>query len=161
MTSYILFLSLYFLRFEFSKQKYKQEKWKHKKKTFPIDKLPKHFPFRCLDKTPGFFPPGRSIWCNKRNGPTARPTSPIGGHECCSKADFCNKHLKPTILDYRKSPVREYLQGGHMHTIPRLMICATLFETFLSTVPLSLNWTSINAFTASLTWFHRVFFFIN
>lgn len=68
---------------------------------------------RCLDKSQ-FFPPGRSIWCNggNRKGPTARPTSLVGGHACCGTADFCNLHLKPIILDYRQSPVREYSKGG-------------------------------------------------
>lgn len=67
---------------------------------------------RCLHKSQTF-PPGRSIWCNNnRKGPTARPTAAVGGHACCSSADFCNMHLKPIILDYRKTPVKEYIQGG-------------------------------------------------
>lgn len=80
-----------------------------------------HFWCRCLDKSQ-FFPPGRSIWCNNnRKGPTARPTAPVGGHACCGTADFCNTHLKPIILDYRKTPVKEYIQGGifaYTHTHP-------------------------------------------
>lgn len=69
-----------------------------------------NFPFRCVDKSQ-FFPPGRSIWCNNRTGPTARPTSNIGGHACCGN-DYCNEHLKPILLDYQKGPVREYTKGG-------------------------------------------------
>lgn len=69
--------------------------------------------YRCLDKSQ-FFPPGRSIWCNNnRKGPTARPSAIVGGHGCCGTADFCNRHLKPMILDYRKIPVNEYIQGGN------------------------------------------------
>lgn len=69
--------------------------------------------YRCLDRSQ-FFPPGRSIWCNNstRKGPTARPTTLIGGHACCRTADLCNLHLKPIILDYRQYPVGEYSKGG-------------------------------------------------
>lgn len=66
---------------------------------------------RCLDKSQ-FFPPGRSIWCNNnRRGPTTRPTAAVGGHACCNTT-LCNKQLQPIILDYRKTPVKEYIQGG-------------------------------------------------
>lgn len=59
-----------------------------------------------------FFPPGRSILCNKdKNGPTVRPYSNIGGHSCCNDADLCNLHLKPVILDYRTNPPTEWDEG--------------------------------------------------
>lgn len=67
--------------------------------------------FRCLDKSQ-FFPPGRSIWCNSnRKGPTARPTSTIGGHACCGNSNLCNLQLKPIVLDYRQSPATVFNQG--------------------------------------------------
>lgn len=77
--------------------------------------------FSCLDQT-NMFPPGRSIWCNKRNGPTARPIAQIGGHACCGNADMCNKQLKPKILDYRRYPVKEYNKGG-LYTYQIIFLC--------------------------------------
>ncbi|XP_055312330.1 TGF-beta receptor type-1 isoform X5 [Sitodiplosis mosellana] len=69
------------------------------------------YSYSCLDKKQ-FFPPDRPIWCNSdRKGPTARPTSEIGGHACCNYS-YCNMHLKPIILDYRNTPVTEYIQGS-------------------------------------------------
>lgn len=69
------------------------------------------FPFSCLDESQ-IFPPKRSIWCNRLEGPTARPTGESGGHVCCSNKDLCNLQLKPIIRDYRQSPVWKYSKGG-------------------------------------------------
>lgn len=65
----------------------------------------------CVYKS-DFFPPGRSILCNKdRNGPTVRPYGWIAGHACCDESNFCNLHTKPRILDYRSNPPVEW--NGH------------------------------------------------
>lgn len=78
---------------------------------------PYKFLCRCLDKSQ-FFPPGRSIWCNNnRKGPTARPVAMIGGHSCCGNGDFCNKDLKPRVLDYHQNPAKEYIAGVKCHVL--------------------------------------------
>lgn len=45
------------------------------------------------------FPPSWPIWCNKRDGPTARPVGQIGGHARCNDTHLCNMHLKPIVFD--------------------------------------------------------------
>lgn len=83
--------------------------------------------FRCLDKSQ-FFPPGRSIWCNSnRKGPTARPTSTIGGHACCGDSNLCNRQLKPIILDYRQSPATVFNQGDRQRDAQLIIISYFVF----------------------------------
>lgn len=86
---------------------------------------------RCFDKKQ-WFPPGRSVWCNNQTGgPTARPSSVKGGQLCCRTGDFCNKQLRPHVIDYSQSPHSIFDKGDVEVFWLRFYLLSFFFSLFL------------------------------